>query len=116
MNKEMYEDMIGQWQKLFKTPFAVVGNDKQREAFLNFYKDEQDTFLEFMAAWQNYVKNNKPNGNSTDIGKFWQNYLDSSRNLVHVLDSCRQHQHEVLFTFYEALTPQIPPKVAAAKK
>ncbi|PKN76722.1 MAG: hypothetical protein CVU52_03515 [Deltaproteobacteria bacterium HGW-Deltaproteobacteria-10] len=116
MSKEMYEDFMGQWQKLFKTPFAVAGNEKQKEAFLKFYKDEQETFLEFVAAWQDYVKNNKPNGNSTDIGKFWQNYLESSRNLVNVLDSCRQHQHEAFFSFYQALTTEIPTKVAAAAK
>ncbi len=116
MNKEMYEDFMGQWQKMFKTPFSAAGNEKQKEALLKFFKDEQENFLTFVTAWQDYVKNNKPNGNSADIGQLWQNYLESSHDLVNVLDSCRQHQHEALFSFYKALTPQIPTKVVATKK
>lgn len=116
MNNKMYDVFTDQWQKVFKTQFVPVGNGKQNEAFLKFYKDEQENFQAFASAWQDYVRNIKPDGNSLDIGQFWLNYLESSRNFVNAIDSCSQNQHNALFSFYKALTPEIPSKGAAANK
>lgn len=115
MNKAMYEDFTGQWQNLFKIPFPTSGLDKQKEAFLSFCKEEQDNLQMFTTAYQDYFKNINQNGNGGDIGKLWQNYLDSSLTLVTSLDSCRQNRHQACFSFYRALMPQIPVKNAATK-
>ena len=116
VNKEMYDDFMGKWKNLLKTPFSAAGNGKQKEAFLNLYKEEQENFLASLTAFQGYVKSSKPNGNAGDIGKLWQNHLESTSTLVSALDSCRQSQREAIFSFLKALAPQVPAMAAATKQ
>ena len=116
MNKEMNEEFMKKWKYLFKTPFLAAGNGKQKDAFLKLYKDEQETFLRSLTAFQGYVKSSKPNGNSGDIGKLWQNHLESSSTLVTALDSCRRNHHQAFFSFFKAMTLEFPMKAAAGKK
>ena len=116
MNQAMNEEFVEKWKSFFKTPFPIAGNGKQKEAFLKFYKDEQETYLASLNAFQDYVKSNNINGNAGDPGKVWQNYLDSTKTLVSALDSCRQSQREAIFSFLKAVTPEMPTKDVATKK
>jgi hypothetical protein len=116
MNQAMSEEFIGQWKNLFKSPFLAPVNDKQKEALKDLYKEQQETVLASLTAFQDYVKSSNISGNAGDIGKLWQNYLDSSRTLVRSLDSCLQNQRDALFSFLKTMTPQIPTEETAAKK
>jgi len=116
MNQSINEEFMGQWKNMLKTPFSTARNVKHWDAFLNFYKKEQENMLMVMTAWQNYAKNNKPNGNAGDIGKLWQQHLELSHDLIDSLDSYRQNRRKALFSFFKALVPQIPRENAATNK
>lgn len=116
MDKAMYENFMGQWQNLFKMPLPASGMEKQKDAFLKLCKVEQENIQAFVGAFQNYFQNISQIGNIGDVGKLWQNYLDSSQTLVTSLDSCRQNRHQAFLSFYQDLMPQAPARTAAAKK